>query len=433
MRVLVCADLESESAEFTEAINQADPPEVDIKRLFGEKLTKEISDLIDGADAVLAREACPRDVSETMFDNDVDLVVLDNNLAHLGIKGARLTAEAIAGYIRAFSSAPYVVSINKNPDVDFDLRYLVGDYASRADLALNVPHLSNAGLWTRRRVDATRNFLPWYWPKLLYVAKQRRRQIEFVSGALDESVCETLDIPIDAFSSLSRHSRSLLSQAEEAANKSSDPDHSLGFRATYRQVFLASSRSLPNQSERLHLLNKFERDEQGIRKVIARVVAAEIDFWFRRDVLAPQELLVDVPHLLTRMPFLLGQRAGDLRHWNSAVDACADNPQFGMDPEIFARHLKQCRFRHDLWVSSPSFWWAALKNDEVLNALFSVEGVDWADAVFCEDRSEFLSRHDSSREDEPAEFVAEFEGPWSRRHVAHMPSFQYVPKSRFAV
>lgn len=431
MKVLVCADLDSESSEFSDAIERADPPDVDVDRLFGDDLTEEIARLIDGADRILSADARPRDVPGTRFD-DVDLVVLDNNLAHLGIKGARLTAEAVAGYIRAFSGAPYVVSINKNPDVDFDLRYLVGDYASRADLALNVPHLSNAGLWTRKLVDAAKGFLPWYWPKLLNVADQRRRQIEFVSEALDRSVCETLDIPIEAFSSLSRHSRSLLSQAEET-DESSDPDHSLGFRATYRQVFLASPRSLPNQSERRHLLTKFTRDERGIREIVARVVAAEIDFWFRRDVLAPQELLVDVPHLLMRMPFLLGQRASELPHWNSTVDACAGEPPFGTDPEIFTKHLEQQRFRPDLWTTTPCFWWAALKGDDELNAHFSREDLNWADAVFCEDQSAFLCRHDSSRENDPAEFVAEFEGPWSRRYVANVSGFQYVPKSRFAL
>ena len=48
-------------------------------------------------------------------------------------------------------------------------------------------------------------------------------------------------------------------------------------------------------------------------EIIARVVAAYIDRWFRRDVLGPQEALVDLPHLLMRLPFLLGEKAGDLR------------------------------------------------------------------------------------------------------------------------
>ena len=432
IRVLVCDDLDENSTEFSDEIEKARQPDVDVVRLFGEDLTAEIASLIDGADGVLAGEDRPGDVGRTRFDDDVDLVVLDNNLAQLDIKGARLTAEAIAGYIRAFSAAPYVVSINKNPDVDFDLRYLVGDYASRADLALNLPHLSNGGLWTGRRSDAPRGFLPWYWPKLLGAAERRRRQIEFVSDALDRNVCESLGIPGEAFSSLSRQSRSLLSQAEEATDEPSVPDHGLGFGATFRQVFLASPRSLPNQSERRHLLKKFNQDEHGVRTIVARVVAAEIDFWFRRDVLAPQELLVDVPHLLMRMPFLLGERASDLRHWNSAVDACVGDPPFGMESEIFDRHLERQRFQHGLWVPTPAFWWAGLKDDDELNSRFSIGGVDWSDAVFCEDQSTFVPRQDSSGEDEPAEFVAQFEGPWSRRYVANLPRIRYVPKSRFA-
>ena len=63
-----------------------------------------------------------------------DIVILDNNLAELTIPGARHTAESIAGYIRAFTNIPYIVSLNKNPDIDFDLRYLMGDRHTQADV-----------------------------------------------------------------------------------------------------------------------------------------------------------------------------------------------------------------------------------------------------------------------------------------------------------
>ena len=84
----------------------------------------------------------------TVFEpSDFDIVVLDNNLAALEVSGARQTAESIAGYIRAFTNIPYIVSLNKNPEVDFDLRYLLGDYQTQADVALNTDHLANRALW----------------------------------------------------------------------------------------------------------------------------------------------------------------------------------------------------------------------------------------------------------------------------------------------
>ena len=432
-RILVCDDLDGDDHEFTKAIGKAGQLGTEVERLSGKDLAEAITDLIDSAEKVFAGDRCPGEVRSDRFNEDVDLLVLDNNLAHLGIRGARLTAEAIAGYIRAFSPVPYVVSVNKNPNVDFDLRYLVGDYASRADLALNVQHLSNPGLWNRKRSDAQGGFLPWYWPKLLGAAERRRGQVAFVAEALGESVCASLGISSEAFSSLSRQSRSLLSQAEEATDAADGLEYRSGYGATFRQVFMASSRSIPNQDERRQLLEWLDRGDRGFPEVVARVVAADIDFWFRRDVLGPQELLVDVPHLLMRMPFVLGQNADDLQHWNSAVDACAADPPYGMDAGIFREHLQPHQFGHDLWAQTPCFWWTPLKEDDNLNARFSAEDVDWADTVFCEDRSEFLPRLAPLGEDEPAEFVAQFEGAWSRRYVANLSEVQYAPKSRFAL
>ena len=86
---------------------------------------------------------------ESPFDNH-DLILLDTNLTHLGCsRGPRLTAESIAGYIRAFTAGTGTSSPSTRiPDVDFDLRFLIGDYTTRTDLALNETHLGNRALWT---------------------------------------------------------------------------------------------------------------------------------------------------------------------------------------------------------------------------------------------------------------------------------------------
>ena len=113
--------------------------------------------------------------------------MIDNNLTHLKVSGGRLTAESIAGYIRAFTTGTYIISVNKNPDVDFDLRFLIGDYNTRTDLALNETHLGNRALWTGDPRDADDGFIPWYWPHLDGVAKRRKEQIAFVHERLDEA------------------------------------------------------------------------------------------------------------------------------------------------------------------------------------------------------------------------------------------------------
>ena len=161
-------------------------------------------------------------------------------------------------------------------------------------------------------------------------------------------------------------------------------------------------------------------------------MAADIDLWFRRDVLGPQDMLVDVPHLLMRMPFLLGTKVSDIDHWNRAITETV--APFGMEQKLFDDHLSKAQFKHEMWVSSASFWWPTLKYDEKLNELFfQSKHEDWLDVVFCEDRSVFLARSLGDEEGAPIEFSAEFEGSWGRRHVARIAGIQYAPRSRFAV
>ena len=432
MNVLVCDDLTEDNREFEESIEDADQPDIVTKRLCGDRLKEQLNTLIQNADRVLSEDKYPNSLQTTEFDNEVDLVILDNNLAQLGIRGARLTAEGIAGYIRAFSSAPYIVSINKNPEIDFDLSYLVGDYTTRADLALNIRHLSNPALWTSRRADARLEFLPWYWPKLRDVGTKRREQIQFVKEHLDVNISEAFDISTDDFNFLSRQARSLLSQAEETRETEPGGDETNGMTATFREIFLASSRSLPNEQERKTLNSKSEQNKDGIELIMARVVASDIDLWFRRDVLGPQEVLVDIPHLLMRMPFLMGDDAGDIRCWNEVVDGVGGNPPFGLDQELFASHLEKVRFDQGICKAQPCFWWSRLRENDELNAYYSTVGINWAEAVFCEDRSEFLPRDPEDGTRAPLEFVTQFEGSWNRRFVAAIEGIRYVPRVRFA-
>ena len=432
MKVLVCDDLPKECREFEEAIHRAKQPDIITERLFGDKLKEQFSILMKSADKILTGDGRPNDLPKTEFDDNVDVVILDNNLAHLGIQGARLTAEAIAGYIRAFSSAPYIISVNKNPDIDFDLRYLIGDYATRTDLAVNAGHLSNRALWTHKRTDAKNRFLPWYWPKLLGIGDDRRWKIKFIEGRLGKKICEAFEITSEIFDSLSRQARSSLSLAEDAENTEAAQNEHPGLKATFRGMFLASGRSLPDKDERENLLKKLDEGVTGVKTIIARVVAAEIDFWLRRDVLGPQEALVDIPHLLMRMPFLLDEDPGDVAHWNEIVDVTRDDPPFGLDPTLFDTHLKHAQFGEDDWAPFPCFWWPRLRENDELNAYFSAGDTNWADVVFCEDRSEFLPANPDTGISTPLEFVAQFEGSWNRRYVAGIDGIRYVPKTRFA-
>jgi hypothetical protein len=427
MKVLICDDEPERSEEIAGRVSDAGQQSP--VQLLDPQLTDELKELFakvkDCIDAPEKFTALP----ELSFSNGVDIVILDNNLAHLDVTGARLTAESIAGYIRAFTTAPYTVSLNKNPDVDFDLRYLVGDYSTRADIALNREHLANPALWDGNPANAADAFLPWYWPQLESAAARRLAQYNIVLEHLDDPVFTTLGFDAEAISLLSPHALGALSSKAEAEGGHEDgvaPE-----AITFRQVFIARDRSLPVQDDRRKLSDAARENAGIVREIIARIVSADIDLWFRRDVVGPQEPLVDVPHLLMRLPFLLGGRANELIEWNKCVSM--DQPPYGLEQNLFDDHLRQWTFANDIWVPHACFWWHKVKADKDLNELFfdaPNEG-DWADVVFCEDRSAFAERA-PEKGGSPVEFPAEFEGAWGRRYVAHLDGKQYAPRSRLA-
>jgi len=427
MKVLVCDDLQDRCNEIVTTVKQGWGGSPD--SLAADKLTAQLTVLFKNVSECISKPTQYKGAAGTAFD-DADVVILDNNLAHLSVTGTRLTAESIAGYIRAFTAATYVISLNLSPDVDFDLRYLVGDYSTRGDLALNTEHLANPALWTGDLRSATNGFLPWYWPQLSTVADRRRSQIDFVKQQMDKPLLKVLGFDSEAVSFLSLHAKGALSAdaaSAEEAERGGTPIEEL----TFRDVFIAKDRSLPIKTEREDLSKAERSGTQAIREIIARVVAADMDLWFRRDVIAPQEALVDIPHLLTRLPFLLGDRAHDIKEWNRAIQT--KQAPYGIKKTLYDEYLAGASFEHDIWVPSPCFWWPKLKSNEKLNGLFfEAKAGEWADVVFCEDRSAFVERDPKSGEP-PIEFPAEFEGAWERRYVARVGKYKYSPRSRFAM
>ena len=418
MKILICDDKEEGATQTQQAIELATRHQAEV--IYGERLTTAIADLFRYARYVLRDPKAPATDAEdepSWFGQPFDIVILDNNLSELQIEGARHTAESIAGYVRAFARIPYVVSLNKNPHVDFDLRYLVGDYQTQADIALNDAHLSNPGLWTGNPRDAIDGFLPWYWPALNHAPGRRQEQILFVTAHLDLPILRSMEFTPSASDYLSRHASGALSP--EAAQVTA---------VTFLEFFRTACRSLPNLPDREELATAASESEPA-RAIVSRVVAGEVDRWMRRDLLGPQDVLVDMPHLLMRMPFLLGPHGGKIQCWNDAVMA-TERP-YGLWNEIYERHLHAAEFLHDMWTKGPCFWWRDLKTDTELNRMFYQTETPWVDVVFCEDLSRFMGV--SGDEDSTTmEFAAAFEGSWNRRHIVCLPQKQYAPKSRLA-
>jgi hypothetical protein len=427
-KILICDDDPAHGEEINEHVHAAGQSAS--AQLTGEQLTKELSELFAQIKSLQRWDFSKYVPIQSRFD-DVDVLLLDNNLTLLANEGPPLTAESIAGYVRAFTGARYIVSLNMNPDVDFDLRYLVGDFLTRADLAINGKHLENKYLWTGNPEDSQDGFCPWYWPQLVTVAEYRARQVEFVQRNYRNSILDSLGFDDASIQMMSRHAQGALSPEASAEV------HGFGEGRPLRDIkfcdfFLAKSRAIPVQKER-ERLNAACLENAAVQLVVARIVAADIDLWLRRDVIGPQEPLVDVPHLTGRFPFLLGDRADDLERWNDVVRTT--EAPFGWDPGMYKDLVSAKRFEHEnIWTQKPCFWWSKLKDDEGLDAqLLRPRGQDWADVVFCEDASQFRRRPGNTDYTAPVEFVAEFEGIWNRRHIAKFDHVRYAPLTRLAL
>ncbi len=341
------------------------------------------------------------------------MAIVDNNLSGLEFEGARLAAETVIGYLRAFTDIAYIVSLNKNPSVDFDLRYMFGDYQSQADLALNQDHLGNPRLWTW--TSPTDGFAPWYWPCLPDAVARRRRQVEIVRARSGESVWETLQFPTD-----SRHYLSYRAKAKLMTDACAMDE------TTFRGFFDRTKALLPADALALgRLADKPVRSAVAIDAVV-RLVAGDLDRWLRRDVLGPQDALIDMAHLVARMPFLF-EGVEDIRRWNAAL--YCGQPPFGMKDDLYASYVEPALFRADAWQGSPCFWWPVLRQDEVLTRMF-LDSPPWPDAVFCEDTSTFVEVPEADDGTGPLEFESELEGSWPRRFVLGVSGKQYSPRSR---
>ncbi|MDE0332053.1 MAG: hypothetical protein OXL41_09310 [Nitrospinae bacterium] len=383
-----------------------------MEMLAGSELKDSLTSFFSAVSGVLNGDSNLSSASINSNFDGFDALIVDNNLTGLGLDSARLTAETIIGYLRAFTDAPYIISLNKNPHVDFDLRYLFGDYQSLADLALNTQHLSNSRLWMQKSGEG---FSPWYWPLVADAALRRREQFEFIAENLERPVWETLNFPPEADDYLSLRAKSPLSSTEGNPREASF------------EVFCESSRVLP-PAEIKKLRELAARESEFATKAVRQISAYEVDRWLRRDVLGTQDVLIDLPHLVVQMPFLLGERGGDLASWNEV--AKQKEPPFGLDAALFKTHLESALFYHTMWAPGPCFWWPSLKSNEQLAERFFAATGDWPDAVFCEDVSRFVHVTGSGETDSPQEFEAEVEGSWTRRYIAVVEECVYSPRSR---
>ena len=351
---------------------------------------------------LLARRAAARGTGETgrpkvkcLFD-DVDVLVLDYDLIHIDERAARHTGEGLARLARTFSTCGVLVVLNQFRDVQFDLS-LRGHSWSYADLNLHAEVLGSEGLW---REPPWECFRPWSWQTLSGAVETPKRRQELVDCRLDEPIVDVLQFREEDIARLSDSAFEFVWPDAESFGDLQE----VSFRSFLGRV-----------SGDLDAVAAAKLDGG----VAARVVGARIGKWLEREVLAAQDVLVDVPHLIQRYPFVLGDDFGELEAWNAAIHD---------SDGIRRRTPVKAWFEPAAMLSRPAVWRQRLEEDDDISELsYEFDYSKVPPFVFLEDVSRFGPL------EEAKEFRAGHHNAFDARFVSKVPGVSYGPQRRFAL
>ena len=390
--VLICDDDPQAAADYVERIKEIAPPEYRCQAAqCNEDIRNAVNELLRRHK--LVRSGCSYESQECLFDKK-DILIIDYDLIYVDDDSARHTGEGIGRLARLYSDCAVVVVFNQFLQFDFDLS-LRADLGSHADLNLNANVLTEPGLWTGPPWDG---FRPWAWQCLSRAVVSQRAREALLGSNLDEPIADTLGM-----------------RAVDARGLS---DTAFGFLAPKAVRF----DQLAQTSFRSFVQTAADGDTKSLLSIddlaAVRFGAARIGKWLEREVLGPQDVLIDVPHLLQRFPFLLGSDVSDLDAWNETIHQTER-----LREEIDKAHW----FGPADCLSRPVVWCRRLEEDkDFLDRRAAFDYSTVPDIVFLEDASVF------DQFSHVKQFRAGFHNFFDERFVKPFPRIRYGPQRRFA-
>ena len=341
--------------------------------------------------------------------DQTDILVVDNDLFDLeGFND--YSAEMVATRACVYTDCKYVIVLNLNPDLDFDLS-LLGHPDSKANLHINDQFVDDEGLWKQCPKNAG-DFRPWHWPllgttALLHTTQAAQLQQLLTSESKDMPILDFFGFPETARNRLSRSARAFLHPRRKAEEVSFID-------------FIDGNARAVNLRDGQEILNRNDTTK------IARIAAHRISKWLQRLVLAPQDILIDVPHLVEKLPFLIPDEHQDsLDYWNTCA-TLSDAATTSLHNDFAAQP-----FEHKQWFDRPVFWAEDFDTVENLDKLLAATDSNPNDFVFCEDSSAFHPSRDCDR------FVAAHHSTSDHRFIRWLNGdhieIKYGPQSRLAM
>ena len=390
--VFICDDDPGLTAGYVDEVSKIAGRNYDCQPTRGaDALRASVSELLRRRRSVRVGRSYER--RECLFDKK-DILLVDYDLIHFDDDKAQHTGEGIGRLARVYSDCAVVVVFNQFIQFDFDLS-LRGDLASHGDFNLNAELLTTPGLWNS---PPWSGFRPWYW-QVLSSAVDRQRAREDVFGCEpDRPIVDTVGMLAEDAMGLSDTAFGFLSP------EANDFD---GLRKITFDSFVSAA---PGSDKGFGLSSG--------ESAVVRFGATRIGRWLESEILGPQDVLVDVPHLLQRYPFLLGRDVHDLTVWNDTI-----------------HHTQRLRkeFDESYWfepancLSRPAVWCRRLEADkDFIRRRADFDYSEVPDIAFMEDSSVFDYISDAT------EFRAGFHNSFDRRFVKHFQEIRYGPQRRFA-
>jgi len=328
-----------------------------------------------------AASANPFDGREVAFI-DYDLVKVDH-----------LDGENLARLVRCYSDTAIIVVVNREVGT-FDLK-LRAEPTAWADVDIHSTQIGNEGLWS----EPWTGFRPWHWPLLPQAVKAFRRNVRKFRRLLDQPIAKALGMTADMVAVLPE---SVWEQVARGSDRS---------KATVRQVVDGVPMGL-RPKERL-----FD-DDAATRFAVARLTK-----WLCQVVLPGQNILVDAPHLVSRLPCLLERGKKPTSGTLNELGLISNTRPKGLDDRLIRRYA----FDGSGLLDRPAWFWPSVSKDTKIPDIKEPWNVEPLPLVFCEDLSQFVAP-EAARQ-----FKAEVDSPYSARFVANPRSSKLSAKLRKAI
>lgn len=394
VNILICDDDQTRAADWVARIERLSM-NAKVRALSPVEFARVVRDLKVRMASSRAQGAVERDDNATDLDA-IDILILDSDLtpdpdAKIDdpelLVATHLVSEhgaEVAHLARTYTTVGSIAIVNQGAKSrTFDLtlsRFAKGV----AEVYITNEDVDNRALWDP---SAHADYRPWSWPALQSIGREIDLLIADLS--LGDGVLQAIGLQEQGIEDLI-----LLRQAEPLDLDDPNTIATLTFSDLAESYgFGLGSRPKERTSDSLRLrLSVF-----GLRR------------WLDRLVLPAQNILIDLPHLIERRPWLVADRE-NLDSWNDR-----SGWWWPALPSVLpdAYNAKASR------LLGRNVW-----NISLLPEQEAFENVMPSDPVFCEDSSSFRPLS------EAVDFLSDLEGGQSRRFVEKLADVSYSPPTR---